>query len=452
MFSEKLRTKFVGLDMRTPVSVAPHSSEGPCSIAYPEKIVDKLMSYVERGASKVAIQYTCVENLEDYPAGKEDLLRWGTSNDSSPISKDFKYLFIMGDEVACMGRKDVGLKVIDMLKKKVPEGVLVEADVVGRGADPESWSSIAKEFENAGADCIELDTSCPMFAAHEEAKWAALIKEGFPNQQIADNDEAISEIVQAVAKKIKVPFGWKMTPETGWPRFLYLAKDTITKGASWVTCTNNPLVLTPIDIFNGGKPDAKLFPGGSATCLAGAVGYGRAIGRKVVPAIRHWIPNAGIIAITGITKPEYAVEYLMLGADICELASGLFFYGNDFIKQVVKYIDRFMDDYGYNSIDELRGKALEHVEWDGSKFDFKYGQLVAKFDRDACTGCGRCGGSICYAITRDEERKPILDELICAGCGLCTQICPANAVTLVERDKPKVMDLAKGILKVNKAS
>jgi len=449
MFSEKLKTKFAGLDMRTPVSVAPHSSEGPSSIMSAEKVVDRLMGYVERGASKVGIQYTCPEDLKKYPKGKEDLLRWGTVVDSSPLAKDFRYLLIMGDEAACMGRKDVGLKVTEILKKRVPEGVIVMADVVGR-ADPESWAEIAKEFEDAGADCVELDTSCPMYAAHTESAWAALLKEGFPAQQIADSEDSISAMVEATAKKLTVPFGWKMTPETGWPRFLYLAKDSIKKGASWVTCTNNPLVISPIDIHDDGKPDQKLFPGATATCLAGAVGYGRAIGRKFVSAIRTWVPEAEIIGITGITKPEYAVEYLMLGASITELASGLFFYGQDFIKRVVTYIERFMDDNGINSIDELRGRALKHFEWDGSKFDFKYGQLVAKIDKDTCTGCKRCGGNVCYAITHDEAdgNKAIVNETICAGCGLCVAVCPAEAATLVKRAKPKEMDLGKGICRV----
>jgi TPP-dependent indolepyruvate ferredoxin oxidoreductase alpha subunit len=106
-----------------------------------------------------------------------------------------------------------------------------------------------------------------------------------------------------------------------------------------------------------------------------------------------------------------------------------------------------MDDYHYNSIDDLRGRALAHTQWDGSKFDFKYGQLVTKIDADLCTGCNICGGHICYALTR-EEGKTKVDETLCAGCGLCVVTCPSGAMTLVERAKPKELDLARGIPKL----
>jgi len=275
---------------------------------------------------------------------------------------------------------------------------------------------------------------------------SALIREGFPNQQVADSEEALGQILEATARKLTVPFGWKMTPETGWPRFLYLAKQSVEKGAAWVTCTNNPLSFTPVDIYNDGKIDNKLVPGGTANCLTGLSGYGRAMGRKMVAAIRTWVPETEIIGITGITKPEYAVECLMLGASIVELASGLFFYGQDFITKCAKFMERFMEDYGYDNIDDLRGKALVHTEWESSKYDYKYGQYFAKIDKDVCTGCKRCGRHVCYAITHDEKNgKASVNEDLCSGCGLYVAICPVDAATLVQREKPKELDIAKGI-------
>ncbi len=443
MSIEKLRVKHAGLEMRNPVTIPPATMEGPAAQSV-EMYIDRLMDFVEAGASKVSLQYTCPENIIDYPKGKEPIERWGIADDSGPIGKNFRYMFIVGDANSIMGRKDNGKRIIDGLKKRIPPGVVVQADVVGNGADIESWASIAKEFENAGADCVELDTSCSFFAFDQEAKWGGTsVKAGLPPQALADSEEVMPAIVEAVAKKLTIPFGWKMSPETGWPRFLYLARDTTKKGARWVTCTNNPSIFSPIDIYNDGRPDKELFPGATANTMAGAVGWGRAIGRKMVPAIRHWVPEAGIQAVIGITKPEYAVDYLMLGADIIELSSGLWFYGKEFITKTVKFIERFMDDYGYNSIDELRGRALEHTVWDVSKYDFRYGELVAKVDEEVCTGCGRCFGTCCYAVSL-EGGKAKLNEDLCSGCGMCTLICPVNAVRLSERAEPKVLDIAHG--------
>lgn len=446
-FSKCLSTKFAGLDMRTPVSVAPHGSEGAMMIAHPDKAVDRFMEYVEKGASKVGIMYTCTEDLKDYPKGKEGLVRFGRVHDSSPLSKDFRYLCLIADEDGLMGRKDVGLKVTEMLKKRAPEGVIIMADVVGKGSDPDSWAQIAKEFEQAGADCVELDTSCPCFAAHSNAKWAAMIREGFPNQQVADSEECLGEILKATAKVLTVPFGWKMTPESGWPRFLYLAKESVDCGATWVTCTNNPLAFTPVDIYSDGRVDTKLFPASTANSLVGLTGYGRAMARKMVASIRTWVPQTEIIAITGITKPEYAVDYLMLGASIVELASGLFFYGQDYITKCCKFIERFLEDQGYNSIDEIRGKALVHTQWDWSKYDYNYGKYAAEIDKDVCTGCKNCGRHVCFAITHDERTgKASVNDDLCSGCGLCAAICPVEAATLVQRSKPKQLDIARGVI------
>jgi len=448
MFQDRLRTKFAGLDVRTPVSVAPHAAEGANFYVSPEHAAERLMEYVERGASKVAIQFTAPQDMKDYPAGVEGLSRWGVASDSSPMAKGFKYLYAAGEEKSCIGRRDVGLKTIELLKKQVPEGVLVEADIVGGSMDPssaDSWAAMARDFEAAGADVIECDTSCDVFAYDESAEWGALKAAGFPNQQIGDNEEALKELCSTVSKAIRVPFGWKMTPETGWPRFLYLARASLENGATWVAVHNCNILLSAIDIYNDGKPDQEAFPFAPVNTPVASTGYGRATGRRATAAIRNWVPEIEVIGITGITTPEYAVEYLMLGAQIVELASGIFFYGPQFIDKTVKFIDRFLEDGGYQDVDQIRGRALAHTNWDGSTFDYRYGQVTARIDKGKCIACMRCGGTVCFAISHDEAGKAEVEESICAGCGLCVAVCPSGAAKLYAREEPKVLDLARGV-------
>ncbi len=48
-------------------------------------------------------------------------------------------------------------------------------------------------------------------------------------------------------------------------------------------------------------------------------------------------------------------------------------------------------------------------------------------DEDACIGCKICLGLGCPAISMENE-KAIISKLFCVGCGVCSQICPPDAI------------------------
>ncbi|MFX1571502.1 MAG: FAD-dependent oxidoreductase [Promethearchaeota archaeon] len=57
--------------------------------------------------------------------------------------------------------------------------------------------------------------------------------------------------------------------------------------------------------------------------------------------------------------------------------------------------------------------------------------LVAEVNSDICIGCGVCTKLCPYnAISKDEEGIAIVNKLVCKGCGVCGASCPENAITV----------------------
>lgn len=58
------------------------------------------------------------------------------------------------------------------------------------------------------------------------------------------------------------------------------------------------------------------------------------------------------------------------------------------------------------------------------------GPATTHVDKAECIGCRICVELGCPAITYDSEaRKAGIDEILCVDCGLCSQVCPQNAIT-----------------------
>jgi len=49
-------------------------------------------------------------------------------------------------------------------------------------------------------------------------------------------------------------------------------------------------------------------------------------------------------------------------------------------------------------------------------------------DPEKCTGCKTCIGLGCPAITMQDDKAMVIDTM-CVGCGMCADVCPAEAIT-----------------------
>ena len=106
-------------------------------------------------------------------------------------------------------------------------------------------------------------------------------------------------------------------------------------------------------------------------------------------------------------------------------------YGYRSVEDLRSGLSHYMDDHGYNSLEEMVGKASPNII-PAEELDRTY-IVYPKINPDKCVHCGRCYIS-CYdgghqAISFDSKtRKVKINEDRCVGCHLCANVCPASAI------------------------
>lgn len=89
-------------------------------------------------------------------------------------------------------------------------------------------------------------------------------------------------------------------------------------------------------------------------------------------------------------------------------------------------------------LDEAQEAARQAIYYDGPSaiiFESPCVKLIkpgapVRYSEEACTGCGKCVLKIgCPALSWDaESRRPVVDDSLCNGCGLCTYLCEDGAL------------------------
>jgi NAD-dependent dihydropyrimidine dehydrogenase PreA subunit len=73
-------------------------------------------------------------------------------------------------------------------------------------------------------------------------------------------------------------------------------------------------------------------------------------------------------------------------------------------------------------------------------WDVVNSHYYARIDPNTCISCGICAGERCQvgAIEEGEQAYRVIPEK-CIGCGLCISTCPVEAISLIHKDKEKIV-------------
>jgi len=277
-----------------------------------------------------------------------------------------------------------------------------DATVIGSIASTEisGWVELGKQIEDAGVPLIECNFGCP------HPHMMPGVRTGM---NVGQDFDYGCEITQAVCEAVSVPVMVKVTPQVA---DLVLFTERLKKvGASAVTLTNRFIGFVP-DIETG-KP-----------FIYGQAGIG---GPWVKPLTLRWINDVRkafgdemfIAGTNGAYDWRVVVQFIMSGAHIVEMCSAVMVYGYKWLGKQVRGLEKFMDEKGYDNLDQMRGIASDAA--------MAYADMPperAKVDPEFCSNCGRCLNACFYQAMQPGDKATWVNEEHCIGCGGCYSVCP----------------------------
>lgn len=298
------------------------------------------------------------------------------------------------------------------LKKEYPNKVLIASIM---GTNEEDWVELARLVEEAGADMIEMNLSCPQMTSHEMGS------------DVGTNAELCKKYCKAVKRGSKLPMMAKMTPNV--TDMVPIAKACLEGGADGIAAINTIKSICNVDLDK--KIGMPIVNGKSS--ISGYSGKAvKPVALRFIQQLRTGIEDVQISGIGGIETWEDAAEFILLGAKTLQVTTAIMQYGYRIIEDMCNGLSHYLEDQGYDSLEEMVGAASKNIipceELDRSYI------VYPKIDLDKCVGCGRCYIS-CFdgahqAIEFDEEtRRPSVNKDKCVGCHLCATVCPVRCIS-----------------------
>ncbi|MEM1341630.1 MAG: tRNA-dihydrouridine synthase [Pseudomonadota bacterium] len=343
--ANRLSTSFTGLEFVNPFVLAS---------APPTESKRKIMKAFEAGWGGVVTKTIGLHHVENVAGPKTIFQR---ASDVKPyVSRNKRPDTVSHSswnwELISDQPLDLWLPDLEEIKTTYPDRMLIASIMAGAGNDEEmrNWQKLATSCINAGCDAIELNLSCP----HMDRKDMGA--------NIANDEEIIRDIINAVTDAVDVPIWVKLTPATA--ALVDAARAAYEAGASAISLCNTfpslPL-LDPETMKFEVEVDGLVTSGG----LGGLAIVHQALQR--VSDISKAFPDRAISGIGGIRGFREAFNFVAHGAgnlQVCTAAmeeKGSGGVGIKLIQELKDDLADYMERKGHSSIEEFRGCARHRI-------------------------------------------------------------------------------------------
>ena len=241
---------------------------------------------------------------------------------------------------------------IRRMKEAHPTKVVIASIMAGSGNDKElrAWQTLTEGVQDAGADGIECNFSCP----HMDRKDMG--------SNIGRDNVLCSTVTEAVKAVAKIPVWTKLTPAT--QDIVEEAGACFRGGADAIVSSNTFPSLPLID------PETLEFE----INVDGFVSSGGLGGPAILPIslanmakMTKAFPDKAFSAIGGVSDFSQALSYFLLGAGTVQVCTSAMLdsaIGPNVIKKLNAGLDEFLErhaDKGWKSIEDFRGIRRDRV-------------------------------------------------------------------------------------------
>ncbi len=318
--SADLRSRYLGLALRNPIVAAASPLTGS---------LDVLQRLQDAGVAAVVLPSLFEEQIEHEQMATHNLMLSGA--ELSPEARGF---------FPEMQNYNTGpehyLKLIAQAKRSLSVPVIASLN----GYTPGGWTQIAKQFEQAGADAIELNV---YFLAAD------------PNDNSAAVEQRYLDLVAAVSSMVSVPVAVKVSPY--FSAMANMAARLAAAGAAGLVLFNRFL-----------QPDILLDELEVAPRLLLSTSDELRLALRWIAILRGRVA-ASLAATGGAHTAEDVLKLLLAGADCVMLASSLLRQGPAHVGTLVRGVERWLNEREYASVEQMKGSLSQQACPDPAAFE-----------------------------------------------------------------------------------
>ena len=318
--SVDLKSRYLGLELRNPViaSASPLTSS-----------IDSLKRLEDAGVAAVVLPSLFEEQIEHQEMAANELMLTGTemSAEARGFFPEMQHYNTGPDQY---------LKLIGDAKKALSVPVIPSLN----GYTPGGWTRIAKQFEDAGADAIELNIH---FLATD------------PADASSDVEKRYVDLVESVSSMVCVPVAVKVSPY--FSAMANMAARLTAAGASGLVLFNRFV-----------QPDILLDELEVAPHLVLSTSDELRLALRWIAILRGRV-QASLAATGGAHTAEDVLKLLLAGADCVAIASSLLRNGHAHVGTLLRGVEKWLSEREYVSVEQMKGSLSQQACPDPAAFE-----------------------------------------------------------------------------------